>query len=156
MIVLANKQAFRARHLYQERRRHIDRELEFPNAGNLAKIVGVVGASRIGRIVMERLGSFDLDVQLYDPFIAPTDATRLGARLVPLDELMATSDVVTLHPPLNSSTTGMVNARHLALLRDGATLINTSRGPIIDQDALVQELAHRRDPATGSARPAWG
>ena len=144
MIVLANKQAFRARHLYQERRRQIDRELEFPNAGNLAKIVGVVGASRIGRIVIERLGSFDLDVQLYDPFIAPTDATRLGARLVPLDELMVTSDVVTLHPPLNSSTTGMVNARQLALLRDGVTLINTSRGPIIDQDALVQELRSGR------------
>jgi len=144
MIVLANKQAFRARRLYAERRNHIDRELEFPETGNAGKTVGVVGASRIGRIVMERLGGMNLAVQLYDPFIAPADATRLGARLVPLDELMATSDVVTLHPPLNASTAGMITPRHLALLRDGATLINTSRGPILDQDALIRELRNGR------------
>lgn len=140
MIVLANKQAFRARRLYWRRRNHIDRELEFPNAGNVAKTVGVVGASRIGRIVIERLGGLDVSVQLYDPFITPAEATRLGVRLVSLDELMATSDIVTLHPPLNAATAGMITARHLALLRDGTTLINTSRGAVVDQDALVLEL----------------
>lgn len=140
MIVLANKQAFRARRLYWRRRGHINRELEFPTAGNVGKTIGVVGASRIGRIVIERLGGLDVTVQLYDPFITPADASRLGARLVSLDELMATSDIVTLHPPLNAETVGMITARHLALLRDGATLINTSRGPIVDQDALILEL----------------
>lgn len=144
MIVLANKETFRARRLYHERRGHIDREIEFPQAGNRARTVGVVGASRIGRIVIERLGNLDLAVQLYDPFVPPADAARLGARLVPLDELMATSDVVTLHPPLNASTAGMITGRHLALLRDGATLINTSRGPVVDQDALIGELRRGR------------
>lgn len=140
MIVLANKDAFRARRLYRRRRDHIDRELEFPAAGNVGKTIGVVGASRIGRMVIERLGGLSLAVQLYDPFISPADAARLGSRLVSLDEVMANSDIVTLHPPLNDATAGMITARHLGLMRDGATLINTSRGAIVDQDALILEL----------------
>ncbi|KQU93408.1 hydroxyacid dehydrogenase [Devosia sp. Root105] len=140
MIVLANKDTFRARRLYWRRRDHIDRELEFPAAGNVGKTIGIVGASRIGRMVIERLGGLSVSVQLYDPFISPADAARLGARLVPLDEVMASSDIVSLHPPLNDATAGMITARHLSLMRDGATLINTSRGAIVDQDALIIEL----------------
>jgi len=140
MIVLACKEAFRARRLYAERRHHIDREAEFPEAGSVGKTIGVVGASRIGRIVIERLGGLDVRVQLYDPFLEASEAIRLGARLVSLDEVMVTSDIVTLHPPLNATTVGMITARHLALLRDGATLINTSRGPVVDQQALIREL----------------
>lgn len=140
MIILANKQAFRARNLYSTRRDFIDRESAFPAAGNRHKVVGVVGASRIGRIVLERLGDIDVSARLYDPYVNPTEAARLGAQLVSLDELMSTSDIVTLHPPLNGETEGMITARHLALLRDGATLINTSRGAVIDQDGLVAEL----------------
>ena len=144
MIVLANKETFRARRLYLRRRDFIDRELEFPTAGNVGKTIGVVGASRIGRMVIERLGGLDVSVQLYDPFVTPADAMRLGARLVSLDELMATSDIVTLHPPLTAATVGMITARHLGLLRDGATLINTSRGLIVDQDAIILELRSGR------------
>lgn len=144
MIALANKETFRARRLYGRRRDHIDREREFPTAGNVAKTVGIVGASRIGRIVMERLSGMDVSVQLYDPFVTPTEAARLGARLVSLDELMATSDIVTLHPPLNAATVGMITGRHIALMRDGATLINTSRGLIVDQEALTLELRDGR------------
>jgi phosphoglycerate dehydrogenase-like enzyme len=140
MIVLANKDTFRARRLYRHRRDHIDRELEFPAAGNAGKTIGVVGASRIGRMVIERLAGLSVSVLLYDPFITPADATRLGVRLVSLDEVMANSDIVTLHPPLNDATAGMITARHLGLMRDGATLINTSRGAIVDQDALIVEL----------------
>lgn len=144
MIVLANKHAFQARRLYWRRRDQIDRELEFPTAGNVGKTIGIVAASRIGRLVIERLAGFDLTVQLYDPFIAPADATRLGVRLVSLEQLMATSDIVTLHPPLTDATAGMITARHLGLMRDGATLINTARGRIVDQDALILELRNGR------------
>lgn len=144
MIVLANKDTFRARRLYWRRRDHIDREVEFPAAGNVGKTIGVVGASRIGRMVIERLGGLSVAIQLYDPFITPADARRLGARLVTLDELMASSDIVSLHPPLNDATAGMITARHLGLMRDGATLINTSRGAIVDQDALIVELRSGR------------
>lgn len=144
MIVLANKQAFQARRLYWRRRDQVDRELEFPTAGNVGKTIGIVGASRIGRLVIERLAGLDVSVQLYDPFIAPVDANRLGVRLASLDELMATSDIVTLHPPLTPATAGMITPRHLGLMRDGATLINTARGLIVDQDALILELRSGR------------
>jgi phosphoglycerate dehydrogenase-like enzyme len=140
MIVLANKQAFHIRNIYRDRRSFVNRELEFPHAGNRNKVVGIVGASRIGRIVMERLGDIDVSVQLFDPYMPPAEAKRLGVALVSLEDLMATSDIVSLHPPLNAQTEGMITARHLALLRDGATLINTSRGAIVDQDALVAQL----------------
>lgn len=140
MIILANKQAFRARALYSARRDFVNREIEFSAAGNRDKVIGIVGASRIGRIVMERLGDLDVSIKLFDPYIAPAEAARLGAERVSLDELMATSDVVSLHPPLTAETDGMITARHLALMRDGAMLINTARGRIVDQDALVAEL----------------
>lgn len=144
MIVLANKRAFAARRLYRERRDRIDRELEFPDAGNRGKTVGVVGASRIGRIVIERLRGLEVQVQVYDPFLDEHEAARLGVRLSGLHELMRTSDVVTLHPPLNASTTGMITAELLAAMRDGATLVNTSRGAIVDQDALLAQLRSGR------------
>ncbi|MCU1528091.1 MAG: hypothetical protein JWP75_1854 [Frondihabitans sp.] len=144
MIVLANKSALRARQLYRGRRTRIDREETFPESGNTGRVVGVVGASRIGRMVIERLAAFDLSVEVFDPYVPPEEITRLGARSVPLDELLASSDVVTLHPPLNSSTVGMIGREQLALLRDGASLINTSRGAIIDQNALVDELQSGR------------
>ena len=140
MIVLANKQAFEASRVYRGQRVQIDREVRFPDAGNREKTIGIVGASRIGRIVIERLRELDLRVQVYDPFLSATEARRLRVRHVELAELMRTSDVVTLHPPLNSSTEGMIDAGLLAMLHDGATLINTSRGGIVDQDALLAEL----------------
>ncbi len=140
MIVLANKSAFRARDLYRLRRARIDREEEFPATGNLGRTVGIVGASRIGRMVLERLAPFDLDIVLHDPYLSPEQASGLGARSLPLDELMGVSDVVSLHPPLNRETTGMIGRSQLARMKDGAVLINTSRGPIVDQTALVEEL----------------
>ena len=144
MIVLANKSAFAARELYRQRRRHIDREAEFGAAGNTARTVGVVGASRIGRMVIERLAAFDLRVLLFDPFVTAQQAEELGVQSVSLERLMAESDVVTLHPPLNAQTTGMITRGHLASMRDGATLLNTARGLIVDQDALIEELVSGR------------
>lgn len=144
MILLANKAAFRAQRDYRARQRLNDRLAEFAEVGNLAKVVGIVSASRIGRRVIELLEPFDLDVVVTDPLLTDGEAAALGLRRVPLDELLRTSDVVSLHPPVLPTTTGMIGAGELALLRDGATLINTSRGVIVDQDALVAELATGR------------
>jgi len=144
MIVLANKQAFRLGNLYRDRRDFVHREVEFPAAGNRGKVIGIVGASRIGRIVIERLGDIDVSVKLYDPYVSATEARRIGAELVSLDDLMATSDIVSLHPPLTAATQGLITARHLSLMRDGAMLINTARGLIVDQDALIAELSTGR------------
>jgi phosphoglycerate dehydrogenase-like enzyme len=115
-----------------------------PLVGNYGRVVGIIGASTIGRGVLERLRTFDLRLLLADPTITPEEAGRLGAELVPLDTLMASSDVVSLHAPLLPGTVGMVGAAQLAALRDGATFINTARGRIVDHQALRRELVSGR------------
>lgn len=145
MILLANKDAFRARELYRARRAFIDREQEFEESGNYERIVGIVSASRIGRCLIELLRAFPaLHVLVYDPYLTPADATALGVEAVPLDELLRRSDVVTLHAPVVPETIGLIDRAALALMHDGATLINTARGAIVDQAALEQELAGGR------------
>jgi phosphoglycerate dehydrogenase-like enzyme len=122
----------------------VDLLAEFPTVGNFGKTVGIVGASRIGRRVIELLRPFQLDVLVSDPYLDADAARRLGVDRRELDELLAASDVVSLHAPALPSTRHMIDARRLALLRDGATLINTARGSLVDQDALVAELASGR------------
>ncbi|WP_156224968.1 hydroxyacid dehydrogenase [Pseudactinotalea suaedae] len=141
MILLAGKDATGAERLYRERRTYLDREIEFAHTGNFGRTVGVVGASRVGRQVLRLLRGFDLEVLLHDPYV---DAASLGVEGVSLTELMRRSDVVTLHQPVTLETIGMIGRDELALLRDGATLINTARGEVIDQDALVDELRRGR------------
>lgn len=102
--------------------------------------LGIVGLGRIGTAVARRARGFEMSV-LY------TQRTRVDtdlARYRELDELFAESDVVTLHIPLTPDTRGLVDARRLALLRDGACLINTARGEIVDERALVGELVSGR------------
>ena len=134
-ILLAGKGADRLAREYAARRCAIDLAGEFPDIGNLGKTVGIVGASRIGRRVIELLEPFDFEILVSDPYVQ-------GA--VALDDLLAVSDIVSLHAPSLPSTRHMLDARRLALLRDGATLINTARGALIDQDALVAELVSGR------------
>jgi len=112
--------------------------------GNRGKTVGIVGASRIGRLVMERLGSFDLRVLVHDPFLGEPEAAALGAELCGLDDLLARCDVVSLHAPALPSTRHMIDRRRLGLLCDGAVLINTARGALVDHDALTDELVSGR------------
>jgi phosphoglycerate dehydrogenase-like enzyme len=141
MILAAGKQLFRSQAIYRERRGPIDRQAEFPLAGNHGSVVGLVGASQIGRRVIELLRPYDLDVRVYDPFLTGEQAASMGVRAVPtLEELFADARVVSLHAPLLPTTTGMVTAQLLALMPDGATLINTARGGLIDHDALISEL----------------
>jgi glyoxylate reductase len=113
--------------------------------GSLAQEVagstlGVVGLGRIGSAVARRARGFDMRV-LYTRR-QPVE-TGLGSYRE-LDELLAESDVVTLHVPLTPETRGLIDARRLALLRAGACLVNTARGEIVDEPALVTELASGR------------
>ena len=113
--------------------------------GNRGKTVGIVGASLVGRRVMELLRAFpDLSVVLHDPFVTVEEATALGARKVDLDELCATSDVVSIHAPDLPSTQRMIGREELGRMRTGATLVNTARGALVDHDALRDELAGGR------------
>ncbi|MFI6743169.1 hydroxyacid dehydrogenase [Nonomuraea sp. NPDC050451] len=147
VILLANKAVPALAREYRAGRAAmglIDLIEEFPGIGNYGKTVGLVGASRIGRRVAELLRPFDLEVLVSDPYLDETGAAALGARRVALDELFRACDVVSLHAPATQQTLGMVTAAHLAAMRPGATLVNTARGSLVDQDALVAELRRGR------------
>lgn len=144
MILLANKRMFRLRERYRELRRARHWAREFPGLGNYRRTVGIVGASQVGRRVLELLRPFDLEVLVQDPLLDEAGAAALGARAVELDALVAASDVVSLHAPALLETHHLMDARRLALLRDGATLINTARGWLVDHGALERELVSGR------------
>ena len=113
--------------------------------GTYGLTVGVVGASRIGRRVVRLLRDvLDADVLLYDPFGAGELTEDPRVRHTGLDELLRGSDVVSLHAPLTALSRGMIDAGALALMRDGAVLVNTARGALVDTDALVAELVSGR------------
>jgi glyoxylate reductase len=102
--------------------------------------LGIVGLGRIGQAVARRAQGFDLRV-LYTR--RRTEPSRLGEQRA-LDDLLCESDIVTIHAPRTPETEGMIDARRLSLLRDGACLVNTARGEIVDEDALVRELVSGR------------
>jgi phosphoglycerate dehydrogenase-like enzyme len=139
-ILLANKAALPAARAYRERRARIDPLAEYPAVGNYAKTVGLVGASRVGRRVIELLAPFDLRLLVSDPYLGEAEARHLGVELRPLDELLACADVVSLHAPALPSTRHLLDRRRLGLLPDGAVLVNTARGSLVDHDALLAEL----------------
>lgn len=141
MIVLAAKDALWASRRYCAEQRPIDRESELPHTGLNGTTVGIIGASSIGSLVMERLTGYDTEVLLYDPWVTPEQAKGLRAEVIPsLDDLARRSSILSVHAPETSATQGMISRSVLAALPDGGTLINTSRGALVDQDALVTEL----------------
>ncbi|MFK4834552.1 hydroxyacid dehydrogenase [Microbacterium sp. ZW T2_14] len=145
MITLAAKDAFWASRLYTSEQRFIDREAELPDTGLYGTTVGIVGASTIGRLVVQKLRDIDVHVLVYDPYATAADAEALGAELVDdLAALAARADVLSIHAPEMPSTLGMISAEVLAALPDGATVINTARGGLMDQDALVEQLQRGR------------
>lgn len=144
MILLANKAVPILAAAYRARRGPLDLRAGFPDIGNFGKTVGILGASKIGRRLIELLRPFDLDVLLSDPYVDKPMAAELGVRLVGIDELFSAGDVVSIHAPAVPETEGLVDARLLASMRTGATLINTARGSLVDQDALVAELRRGR------------
>jgi glyoxylate reductase len=106
----------------------------------MGSALGILGLGRIGSAVARRARGFELRV-LY------TQRSRVETKLGEyreLDELFEESDIVTIHTPLTAQTEGLVDGRRLALLRDGACLVNTARGEIVDEQALVQELVSGR------------
>jgi phosphoglycerate dehydrogenase-like enzyme len=143
VILGGNKRMLECRDLYGTVRSSWDRAQIPEDAGNQSRTIGIVGASHVGRRVIELLGPFDFELLVSDPYLTSTEASALGARLVELDELCSVSDVVTLHAPALPETRQMIDARRLALLRDGATLINTARGSLVDTDALAEALTAR-------------
>ncbi|WP_193141362.1 MULTISPECIES: hydroxyacid dehydrogenase [unclassified Meridianimarinicoccus] len=145
-ILLHLKRVSEWRRVYQAERSHIatrDIQLAGP-VGNSGRTVGIVGASRIGRRVTAELRRHRVSVLLHDPFVSAEAAAAMGAEKVSMTDLLMRSDVVSLHQPLLPTTEGSFGAREFALMRDGALLINTARGKIIDTAALETAMADGR------------
>jgi len=106
--------------------------------------VGLAGAGYIGRMLIRQFKAFDARVLVYDPFLEPAEADKLGVELVGLDELLGRSDIVSLHVPSLPETRHMIGAAQLAQLKDGALFINTARGALVDEPALIDELSKGR------------
>lgn len=108
------------------------------------KKVGIIGASHVGRHVIKLLQNFHAEVLLYDPYITSEQAEMLGARKTDLYEIAETSDVLSLHAPATQDTFHMISKSVMELMKDDALLINTARGSLIDEEALIQELSRGR------------
>ncbi|WP_284125614.1 2-hydroxyacid dehydrogenase [Parerythrobacter aestuarii] len=106
------------------------------------KVLGIVGMGRIGQAVAHRARAFGLDIAYHNRKRLPEAIERmLAARYVPdLDTLLAEADILTLHCPATEETTGMLDARRIGLMKQGASLINTARGELVDQEALIAAL----------------
>ncbi len=109
------------------------------------KTVGIIGLGKIGQQVARLLNAFGAKICYYDPFPASAAVeAELGVQRCSLDELLLQADVVTLHVPLNSETQGLINERTLALMKPNALLVNTCRGPVVDEAALTAALQARQ------------
>lgn len=106
--------------------------------------VGVIGAGKAGSHFIRLLRNFEVDILIYDPVLTEEQAASMGARKAELETVLAASDVVSIHAPSLPATYKMINRERLALMKDDAILINTARGTLIDEDALVDELRSDR------------
>lgn len=107
-------------------------------------IVGYVGFGRIGQEVLARLAPFGFKAMVSDPYAKAEDVSAMGATLVDLNTLFTSANVITLHCPLTPETRHVVSAERLGMLPDNAVLVNTARGGLIDQDAVVEALETQR------------
>jgi glyoxylate reductase len=111
-----------------------------PGGSNQPKTLGIVGFGRIGQVVMRRSRGFKMKVIAYDPLMKREIEKKRGVEYRELDDLLRESDFVTIHCPLTKETHHLISERELSLMKPTAILINTSRGPVVDEKALVLAL----------------
>lgn len=104
------------------------------------KTVGIIGLGRIGALITARLQAFGMRVVAYDPYVTAARAQQIGVHLLPLDELLETSDFVTVHMPKTPETTGMISTAQLRRMKPTAYLVNVARGGLVDEVALAAAL----------------
>lgn len=108
------------------------------------KMLGIIGLGRIGSAVAQRAKGLEMEVIAHDPFVSPERAAREGVRLVGFEELLRSADFITIHTPLTERTRHLFNAETLALVKQGARIVNCARGGIVDEAALAEALAEGR------------
>src|SRR4029077_12555432 len=104
------------------------------------KTIGILGFGRIGKEVARIIKMFNTRVIAYARTLTPEKAAPWGAECVPLETLLRESDLITIHVPLNANTRGMIGEKEIAAMKPGALLVNTSRGPLISEPALIHGL----------------
>src|SRR3990172_2033872 len=117
------------------------------------KTAGVLGLGKVGSRVAARLKAFDMEVLVYDPYIPESRARDLGVRLTDLGTVLAQSDIITVHVPLNEETENMIAARELAAMKPGARLVNCARGGIVNEGDLLAALESGH--VAGAAVDVW-
>ena len=122
---------------------------EFEGGELFKKTLGVIGFGRIGVAVADRARAFDMEVLGYDPLIPAEEIKKRGGIPVTFDELLAKSDVITMHIPLTPESRGMLNAEAFAKMKDGVRIVCAARGGVIDEDALLQALESGKVAAAG-------
>lgn len=113
------------------------------------KTIGIVGAGRIGQAMARRAKGFDMKIMYWGPRRKTEAEKEIGMEFVTLDRLLMESDFVSLHPPLNKDTRHMIGEEQLAKMKPSAFIINTARGPIIDEAALVRALKKKKIAGAG-------
>jgi phosphoglycerate dehydrogenase-like enzyme len=121
------------------------------NRGTLmtGRTIGIIGTGRIGRQLAKRLAPWEMHVLGYDPYVSQETVAPLGIKMVSLEELLRSSDLVTLHVVLTKETRNMIRLEQLKMMKRGAYLINTSRGPAVNQEDLIAAL--NQDLIAGAA-----
>lgn len=107
-------------------------------------VVGIISASKVGRHLIRLLKNFDVKVLVYDPYLSREEASRLGVETASLMQVARDSDIVTIHAPALPATEGLITSEFLGAMRDNAIFINTARGSIVDEAALIKELQSGR------------
>ena len=104
------------------------------------KTLGILGMGGIGSAVARRAQPFGLHIQYHNRSCVPEERNTVGAKYVSLEELLRTSDIISVHLPLNAGTHGLISHQEFGMMKDGVVLVNTARGPIVNEDALYEAL----------------
>jgi len=144
-IILANKGYFLTNRLYHEKGNQVAKEAFGKCNGNYGETVGIIGAGMIGKLVIQMLKQYRLNVLVFDPFLPDEKAKELGVEKCELAELFERAFVVSNHLANNAQTQGMLNYGHFSRMRENAVFINTGRGAQVVEDGLVRVLRERPD-----------
>ena len=145
-IILANKGYYLSAPMVKDRRYEEARRFFVDNyPGNYDVRIGIIGAGMIGRLVIQMLKAYHMDVAVFDPFLPEETARELGVTKVELAELFSTCHVVSNHLANNAATKGMLKKEHFAAMRPYATFLNTGRGAQVVEADLIDVLRERED-----------
>jgi len=122
---------------------------KYTGAELFEKTLGIVGFGRIGQLVAARMQAFGMDVIAYDPYLQPARAAQLGVRLVDLDELLRTSDFITIHLPKTKETANLIGVEALKKVKPSVRIVNAARGGVLDEAALYDAIVEGRVGGAG-------